>query len=151
MFVVGAVTSGGWSVLGDISKGLFIENAQYSINYEVKKAVLNSSLAYHAQKAHELAIKEKISSAEINEFFFHTRRVVTLKQLDMLLNIEDSISLWQENKDLMTNILNFFKIIDAEAALEADLQLYDEILYNYGQAENFLRSVMSDLGLQWQY
>ncbi len=151
MFAIGAVTSGGWSVLGDISKGLFIENAQYSINYEVKKAVLNSSLGYHAQKAHELAIKDKINGDEINEFFFHVRRVVALKQLDMLLNMEDSVSLWKENRDLITSAFNFFKIVDAEAALEADLQLYNEILSNYENAENFLQAEMSDLGLQWQY
>ncbi|MBL7124325.1 MAG: hypothetical protein ISS14_05485, partial [Actinobacteria bacterium] len=150
MFVIGAVTSGGWSVLGDISKELFVENAQFSINYEMEKATLNSSLAYHAQKAHELAVNEKISAEEINEFFFHVRRVVALKQLDTLLNIEDSVSLWQENRDLTTRALNFFKIINAEAALEADLQLYDEILSNYEEAENFLWSVMSDLGIQLQ-
>lgn len=152
MFVIGAVSSGGWSVLGDISKGLFIENAKFSINYEIKKAVLNSSLAYHAQKAHELAIiKEKITTDEINEFFFHTRRVVVLKQLDTLLNMEDSVSLWEENPDLVTSVFNFFNIIDATAALEADLQLYDQILTNYENAENFLQAEMSDLGLQWQY
>jgi hypothetical protein len=151
MFVIGAVSSGGWSVLGDISKGLFIENAQFSINYEIKKAVLNSSLAYHAQEAHELAIKENITADEINEFFFHARRIVVLKQLDTMLNMEDSVSLWEENKDLVTSIFNFFNIIDAEAALEADLQLYDQILTNYENAENFLQAEMSDLGLQWQY
>jgi len=150
MFVIGAVTSGGWSVLGDISKGLFIENAKFSINYEIEKAVLNSSLAYHAQKAHDLAIKEKITADEIGEFFFHARRVVVLKQLDTLLNIEDSVSLWEENKDLVTSVFDFFNIIDAEAALEADLQLYDQILSNYEDAESFLYSAMSDLGLQWQ-
>ena len=150
MFVIGAVTSGGWSILGDISKDLFIENAQFSINYEMEKAILNSSLAYHAQKAHELAVNEKISAEEINEFFFHVRRVAALKQLDTLLNIEDSVSLWQENRDLTTRALNFFKIIDAEAALEADLQLYDEILSNYEDAESFLWSVMFDLGIQLQ-
>jgi len=148
MFVIGAVTSGGWSVLGDISKGLFIENAKFSINYEMEKAILNSSLAYHAQKAHELAIDENISAEEIDEFFFHVRRVVVLKQLDTLLNIGDSISIWQENRDLTTRALNFFKIIDAEAALEADLQLYDEILSNYKGAESFLWSIISDLGIE---
>ena len=151
LFVIGAVSSGGWSILGDISKGLFIENAQFSINYEIKKAVLNSSLAYHAQEAHELAIKENITADEINEFFFHTRRVIVLKQLDMLLNIEDAVSLWEENRDLVTSVFNFFNIIDAEAALEADLQLYDQILTNYENAEGFLQAEMSDLGLQWQY
>lgn len=151
MFVIGAVSSGGWSVLGDISKGLFIENAQFSINYEIKKAVLNSSLAYHAQEAHELAIKENITADEINEFFFHARRVVVLKQLDIMLNMEDSVSLWEENRDLVTSVFNFFNVIDAEAALEADLQLYDQILTNYENAENFLQAEMSDLGLQWQY
>jgi hypothetical protein len=151
MFVIGAVSSGGWSVLGDISKGLFIENAQFSINYEIKKAVLNSSLGYHAQMAHELAIKENITADEINEFFFHVRRVVVLEQLDTMLNIEDSVSLWEENRDLMTSFLNFFNIIDAEAALEADLLLYDQILTNYENAEYFLQAEMSDLGLQWQY
>jgi hypothetical protein len=151
MFVIGAVSSGGWSVLGDISKQLFIDNAQFSINYEINKAVLNSSLAYHAQMAHELAAKENIDADEINEFFFHVRRVVVLKQLDTLLNMEDSVSLWQENPDLVTSVFDFFNIIDAAAALDADLQLYDQILTNYENAENFLQAEMSDLGLQWQY
>ncbi len=149
MFVIGAVSSGGWSVLGDISKGLFIENAQFSINYEIEKAVLNSSLGYHAQKAHELAIKEKITADEISEFFFHVRRVVVLKQLDTLLNMKDSVSLWEENRDLITSVFNFFNIIDAEEALKADLQLYDQILSNYQEAENFLMTAMSSLGIQW--
>ena len=151
MFFIGAVSSGGWSVLGDISKGLFIENAQYSINYEMKKALLNSSLAYHAQVLHELAIKQKITAEEVNEFFFHSRRIVVLKQLDMLLNMEDSISLWQENPDLMTRALGFLNVINARQALEADLYLYEEILTNYENAENFIQAVASDIGVEWQY
>ncbi len=35
MFVIGAVSSGGWSVLADISNELYGENAKYSINYEI--------------------------------------------------------------------------------------------------------------------
>ncbi len=149
MFVIGAVTSGGWSVLETMSREMFVENAKYSINYEVKKAVLNSSLAYHAQKIHELALIEQISADQIEEFYFHARRILILQELDNLLNIEDSISLWRENPDLVTSVFNFFGVVDAEAALQEDLNLYQQILANYEQAGNFLSSVMNELGINW--
>jgi hypothetical protein len=147
MFVIGAISSGGWSVLGDISKATFVDNAQYSINYEIKKALLNTSLAYHAQKIHELALKDKFSTNEIEEFYFHARRIAVLKQIDTLLNIEDSVSLWQENPDLVTRAFDFLNIIDKEAALDQDLGVYNQILSNYESAESYLLDDMGDLGL----
>jgi len=149
MFVIGAISSGGWSVLGDISKATFIDNAQYSINYEIKKALLNTSLAYHAQKIHELALKDKFSAKEIEDFYFHARRIAVLKQIDTLLNIEDSVSLWQENPDLVTRAFDFLNIIDKESALEQDIDLYNQILSNYESAESYLINDMGTLGLDF--
>jgi hypothetical protein len=148
MFIIGAVSSGGWSVLGDISKSMFIENAKYSINYEMKKALLSSSLTYHAQLLHELAVKDDISAEEVSEFFFHAKRITVLKQLEALMDMEDRISLWQENPDLMTRVYDFFNIIDANAALQEDLADYEVILNNYSQAEYYLESMMSEMGIE---
>ena len=151
MFVIGAVSSGGWSMLGDMSKGMFIENAKYTVNYEIEKATLNSSLAYHAQKIHEIAINhENISAREINEFFFHARRIVSLKKLDVYLDIGDSVSIWQENQDLATKLSNLFGVIDASAALDAELYGFDITLSNYEEIERYLESDMDDLGVEWQ-
>lgn len=147
MFVIGAVTSGGWSVLGDISKATFVDNAKYSINYEVKKALLNSSIAYHAQKTHDIALKEMVGAEDIGEFYFHARRIAVLKQLDCLLNIEDSISLWQKNPDLVTTALDFLNIISKDAALGEDIALYNELFSNYESAESYLLKDMDELGL----
>jgi hypothetical protein len=54
----------------------------------------------------------------------------------MLLNMEDSVSLWQENPDLVTRALGFLYIINARQELEADLYLYEEILSDYENAKN---------------
>jgi len=151
MFVIGAVSSGGWSVLADISNELYGENAKYSINYEIQKAVLNSSLAYHAQKLHEIALIDKINGEEIEEYYFHVERILALKKIDVYLNIGSAYSTWQDNQDLMTWAFNILNIIDAKDTLQKKLDDYNVTLTNYECAEEFVRSAMNELQIKLEY
>lgn len=151
MFVIGAVSSGGWSVLADISNEIFASTAQNSINYEIEKAALSSAMAFHCQRLHEIALRrDKITAEEIKEFFFHVRRFIDLKKLDNSLNIRDSMYIWQDNPDLVTSLLDFIDVIDARAAMEEDINMYNGLISNYKQAENLLRTDMSNLGVIWE-
>ena len=148
MFVIGAVSSGGWSVLADISNELYGENAKYSINYEIQKAVLNSSLAYHAQKLHEIALIDKINGEEIEKYYFHVERILALKKIDIYLNAGSAYSTWQDNQDFMTQAFNILNIIDAKDTLQKKLDGYNVTLTNYEYAEEFVRSAMNELQIK---
>jgi len=135
MMVIGAVTSGGWSLIGDISNELFSEDAVHSIDYEFDSGVLNQTASYHAQKIQEILDKPYPAKEDTKELFFNAKRFVSLKKVEAMINYRDDVAVWKEKPSLMTKIGGFIGFVDIGEALEEkkkDLQgntaKYDKML-----------------------